>query len=271
MTIKYNVPGQKRKELVKNISTWLGCEAKYCGAPTFSYEVDYFTIDRNGNLVFDDSADSEVIERLLEHLYDEGFESEAAEETEPETEAEEPEDLGLMVTMPRAFFTDSQLNNLKKMIAAKAPLLKEALAVKELPVIITDETIYFPWFTGEIDAEHFGAYTSLITAMCNFAKEAKRINAKEKEATNAKYEFRCFLLRLGFIGDEFKVNRKILLENLSGSSAFKNGHKHYAPGCDPIPTPENTAVFDIEEAKLRLQNPEVQAEIREIFSNKDGE
>ena len=80
MTIKYNVPGQKRKELAKTISTWLGREAKYCGAPTFAYEVDYFTIDRYGNLVFDDSADSEVIERLMEHLYDEGFECEAAEE-----------------------------------------------------------------------------------------------------------------------------------------------------------------------------------------------
>lgn len=33
----------------------------------------------------------------------------------------------------------------------------------------------------------------------------------------------CFLLRLGFIGEEYKVERKILLKNLTGSSAFKNG------------------------------------------------
>lgn len=38
-----------------------------------------------------------------------------------------------------------------------------------------------------------------------------------------KYAFRCFLLRLGFIGEEYKVERKILLKNLTGSSAFKNG------------------------------------------------
>jgi hypothetical protein len=38
-----------------------------------------------------------------------------------------------------------------------------------------------------------------------------------------KYAFRCFLLRLGFIGDEYKKSRKILLKNLSGSSAFKSG------------------------------------------------
>ena len=38
---------------------------------------------------------------------------------------------------------------------------------------------------------------------------------------NEKYAFRCFLLRLGFIGEEFKQSRKILLSNLDGSSAFK--------------------------------------------------
>ena len=54
------------------------------------------------------------------------------------------------------------------------------------------------------------------------AKTQKRINAKEKEVDNEKYAFRCFLLRLGFIGDEFKAERKILLRNLTGSSAFKN-------------------------------------------------
>lgn len=48
---------------------------------------------------------------------------------------------------------------------------------------------------------------------------------KIKEETNMKieYAFRCFLLRLGFIGSEYKKERKILLKNLTGSSAFKNG------------------------------------------------
>jgi hypothetical protein len=45
----------------------------------------------------------------------------------------------------------------------------------------------------------------------------------EKKVDNEKYAFRCFLLRLGFIGAEYKTDRKILLKNLTGSSAFKNG------------------------------------------------
>ena len=73
MELNFHVNGAERKRLVQTISNWLGVPAKYCGAPTFNYEVDYFTIDRNGSLSFDDRADSEVIERLLEHIYDEGF------------------------------------------------------------------------------------------------------------------------------------------------------------------------------------------------------
>ena len=86
MTITINAQGAEHNRLVQTISDWLGVPAKYCGAPTFNYEVDYFTIDRNGSLSFDDHADSEVIERLLEHIYDEGFDidqSHTDDEDEP--------------------------------------------------------------------------------------------------------------------------------------------------------------------------------------------
>ena len=36
---------------------------------------------------------------------------------------------------------------------------------------------------------------------------------------------RIFLIRLGFIGDDFKKARKILLRNLSGNSSWKSGHR----------------------------------------------
>jgi hypothetical protein len=64
------------------------------------------------------------------------------------------------------------------------------------------------------------------------ARNQKRISAKEKEVDNEKYAFRCFLLRLGFIGDEFKTDRKILLRNLSGSTAFKAGSKKEVTVCE---------------------------------------
>ena len=53
----------------------------------------------------------------------------------------------------------------------------------------------------------------------------KRVTASEREVENERYAFRCFLLRLGFIGDEYKSERKTLLKNLNGSSAFRDGQK----------------------------------------------
>ena len=83
-----------------------------------------------------------------------------------------------------------------------------------------DGTVSFPWFS-EVTPDEVKAYTHFISAICELSKNAKRVTAKEKEVDNEKYAFRCFLLRLGFIGTEYKAERKILLRNLRGSAAFK--------------------------------------------------
>ena len=71
--LDYNVTGAERKRLVEAISAYTQADAKYLGAPTFAYEVDYFTIDKNGCVSFDDRADSEEIEGLIETLVGQGF------------------------------------------------------------------------------------------------------------------------------------------------------------------------------------------------------
>lgn len=221
MEIKYNRTGKERKDLVTAIAQITGAEAVYKGVPSCNYEVDYFTIDRFGTLSFDDSADSEVVELLLEELLERGFEAEAAIERgnseEPQTEG-----VGLNIQMPASYFEGDALSNLKRILEAKGTLIKNALGVADLPIIENEERVSFPWFsiTPE-DAETVKAYTHLIQSICEMAKNQKRISAKEKPIDNEKYAFRCFLLRLGFIGDEYKAERKILLKNLDGSSAFK--------------------------------------------------
>ena len=215
MTVKYNVPGAKRKELVLTIAKWLGSEVKYLGAPSFAYEVDYFHIDKNGALSFDDRADSEVIERLLEMLYDNGFESERLPEAD-----KEPETIGLCISMPRTLFTETALANLKNIIDSKATLLKKAFDIDDLTVLEEDGKICFPWFNGKTP-EEIKAYDHFICKLCEMARTQKRVTATEKTVENEKYAFRCFLLRLGFIGAEYKEARKILLKNLEGNSAFK--------------------------------------------------
>ena len=87
---------------------------------------------------------------------------------------------------------------------------------------VLDDRVAFPWFS-QVDADSAAAYTHFISALCEMSRNAKRVTATEKPVDNEKYAFRCFLLRLGFIGSEYKAERKILLKNLTGSSAFKNG------------------------------------------------
>lgn len=102
--------------------------------------------------------------------------------------------------------------------------MKRAFQVDKLPLKVTEEQVIFPWFRlGTADETE--AYMAFVRAIGEMAIDRKRISAKEKPITNEKYEFRCFLLRLGMIGDDTKKIRKILMKNLSGSAAFKNGMK----------------------------------------------
>lgn len=261
MTINYNVTGTARKKLVQTIAEILECDAKYLGVPSCAYQIAYFTVDKNGSLSFDDRADSDEIEQLIEALCERGFEAEV-----------EAEEIGLEIQMPKSTLDALALDNLRRLLEAKGSLIKKALGVDALPITEEDDKVCFPWFSGEPTADEVKAYSHFVSALCEMARNAKRVTAKEKETDNEKYAFRCFLLRLGFIGDAYKTERKILLRNLSGSSAFKSGaKKEYTPGCDPIPTPENTVTVDVVEAKRRLQDPQVQAEIRAILNGEDGE
>lgn len=239
--LDFNVTGTERKRLVQAISAYMGADAKYLGAPSFAYSVDYFTIDRNGVVSFDDRANSEEIEGLIETLVYEGFvsqvsnlgceddadsaaqEGDTAEETAaPDTSAAQDANVGLTVRIP---LDKVAVGNLTRLLEVKGSLIKNALGIADLPISIEEETVVFPWFEELPGADEVKAYTHLIAALCEMSKNQKRITATEKEVDNEKYAFRCFLLRLGFIGAEYKTERKILLRNLSGSSAFKSGHK----------------------------------------------
>ena len=225
MTINYNVQGPKRKELVQLIANFTGCESKYKGAPSFAYEVDYFTIDKDGALSFDDRADSEVIERLLEMLYDNGFEAEGLPEAD-EPEITEEETTGLSIQIPMSEFTENSLKNVFALVEAKGNLIKKALDVDELPINIIDDRLDFSWFRADSTSEEIKAYEHFICKLCEMARNQKRVTAKEQTVENPRYTFRCFLIRLGFIGSEYKEMRKILLRNLEGNSAYSKSVNH---------------------------------------------
>lgn len=223
MKANYNVTGEDRKQMVAIISREAGIQPVYTRMPECAFVIGNMKVTKTGELLWDERTDAALIERITAALATAGFTAEAEEtgeaavdapeeeeadtteateaaeaETEEETEAEASEEGGLTVTMPRNYFTDEALENLKKIVASKRTLLMKALGADDLPILISDETVSFPWFPEPSPAEA-QTFTNLITAICRMAKEAKRVTAKEKETESEKYTFRCWLLRLGFV------------------------------------------------------------------------
>ena len=222
MKIDFNLKGAERKELVKAISRITGIKAEYQGTPSMNYQIGDFTVTRDGNLVYDDKVDPG---ELLNELAEAGFKAanwaatkEAKNQEAKEIKAEErTEPTTLTIEMPA---DKVNTENLKRLLDAKGALIRKALGTDNLAFEIHEDRVSFPWFIDPAP-DHALAYTQFIAAICKMSTEQKRVTARVRDIDNEKYAFRCFLLRLGFIGEEFKQSRKILLSNLDGSSAFK--------------------------------------------------
>ncbi len=234
MEIRFNVTGTARKELVGIISQVTGCKQIYKGMPSAAYEVADITISRDGTVTCDERTEEATLQAILEQAAAAGFTAEIEEAIvpagEPETEistetdiATAAKDTGLVISFPA---DKVNLENLKKLLESKSALIKKALEVEAFPIEETDDQISFPWWPTMPDFDSITAYTSFLAALCKMSKEQKRITAKEKPVENEKYAFRCFLLRLGFIGDEYKQSRKILCRYLCGNSAYAGGEGH---------------------------------------------
>lgn len=136
----------------------------------------------------------------------------------------------MVIEVPAEGFTDLAYENLSKLVAGKATLIRKAAAdciadgVETLPVARDDEKIYFPWFRFEMKSDEVEAWSCFVRALCSVARKQRRVLLKEKpleDGASEKFAMRCYLLKLGFIGDEYKTIRKIILTGLPGSGSHK--------------------------------------------------
>ena len=207
MTIEFHLTGENRKALVKAISEILEISAEYQYMPTCAYKIgECYTVTKEGDLEISDSADSKETEHLTEELKKRGYDI--------------PTENRLTIQMPADFFDERTLGNLQQICENKAALFKAAFQTDSLDIISSDEKVEFPWFTVEQDGDA-DAYCTFISMLCEFAKNQGRINRKPDTSDNPKYTMRCFLIRLGMVGAEFKAARKVILRHLSGNSAFR--------------------------------------------------
>ncbi len=209
MNVKFNIDKNERKALAQKIGELTGSEVKYLRVPSCAYQIGSYTVSKEAVLLIGDDVDDEQVSTLLADLAEAGYTA-------------EPEPEQLTVTIPKDYFTGDTLANFRQIVENKATLIKHALGTDELPITETEEGVDFPWFTVT-KPEDGKAYIQFISMLATFAKDRKRVINKPDTSDNEKFSFRCFLIRIGMVGSEFKNTRKVLLRNLTGSSAFRNG------------------------------------------------
>ena len=222
MQIKYNVTGDRRKAMVAVMRDTLQDTTRYLGAPSFAFQVGAYTVDRNGMVTCPDDTDAAQLEMLMRELAHDGFIGERTDEPMKEPASPSLNDIDqLAIELPKDGITPTSMENLQRLVASKAILLKKALGTNGLPITEHEDRIEFGWFRPTDDQTEIAAYYQLVQGLCELAQSQQRVNAKERIIENERYALRCFLLRLGFIGPEYKDSRAVLLRNLSGSAAFK--------------------------------------------------
>ena len=221
MNIHFDLSGKSRKELVQAIALHTGMISKYQGMPSCAYAIGKYLLDKNGVLQDDEPSISQELESLLDYLngLDYAFEIDV---TEAKEESERPDAIeSLVISVTRTTLDATALRNLRLILDAKGDVIKKALQIESLKVVVTEEQVSFPWFYSILEPEEVSAYTNFISALCEMARNQKRVNFNKNRLPNDKYTFRCFLLRLGFIGDKYKTDRQVLLKNLCGSASAR--------------------------------------------------
>ncbi|GHU71355.1 hypothetical protein FACS1894184_18070 [Clostridia bacterium] len=139
------------------------------------------------------------------------------------------------ISYPKDGFTPETCNNLLNLIRSEQSLLKKALNVSELTVReeLSDDgndVLVFYMFDPILstDAEMWAAYTTLVSMLCDKAKQLRKVDPAEQPVEDEKFEFSRYLHRIGMVGSAYKKQRKLLMQNLGGSTWRKGVEERVA-------------------------------------------
>lgn len=241
-----------RKEILKALEQHFGVKAKYMGAPSFAYQIEInretLTIEKDGKIK-KSTGDEVQFERLLSN----GIEAEE-DIKEP---VNETNNIGFEVGIPMEGHTGGTLRNLLNMIYSKQTLIKRVFefeediinkdfivalneidiqSIEDFKTLVTvakednisgidfdfnNNIIIFKFCNYLLDSEKLKAFTQFVALLNKSSKELKYASFKATVTDNNKFTMRTWLIRLGFIGAEYKSLRKVLLKNLEGNGAFR--------------------------------------------------
>lgn len=249
VVVTQKVIGKERKEIAGIIAKALETQAQYEGVPSFAYLAGGWRIEKSGLLKSPqiELLELDTLKVVFEALKNAGLAAEG----------------DASVILSAEAHTGATLRNLCNIVNSKGKLIAKALGrengatpqalvevLNSTPIDTVEdflrvfnsglednqysnsgdiwldhlpEEIGLCFFNGTLNADEVVAYITLAQKLNEMALKQKHTSPKQKETDNEAYTMRCFLLRLGFIGDEYKESRKLLLSKLEGNRAFRGG------------------------------------------------
>jgi hypothetical protein len=209
-TIRFSqtITGNERKVIASVIAEALGTTASYAGPPTFGFNAGGWTVSKNSQVVSPEMDMSSIptAKVVIRALSTSGLNAEGV----------------LRVTLHGILANELQL--LESVIKSKETLLKKALQTDaHLTVLWEKEEAVLSFFMATLDADKVCTYLTLAMKLAEFVKTIKYTSATDKSVENEKFTMRVLMIRLGFIGAEYKTERKVLLAPLTGNSAYSKG------------------------------------------------
>ena len=245
-----------RKQIVKALEEYAGVKAKYMGVPSFAYQIlidgRFYIIDRLGKITLDD------VEVDLEELINgEIGKNELAVQVRVQEADQEIEAFDFKIAIPMEGHTGATLRNMLNMLYSKQPVIKKVFEIEAdilqadfiadlnkssiqtieefrneidrkqengfhgIEFDFTNNTITFKFFRHLQEPDRLEAYTHFVSLLSQSAKGLKHASPKPTATDNYKFTMRTWLIRLGFVGNQYKRSRKLLLENLDGNGAYR--------------------------------------------------
>lgn len=243
-----------RKQIIKALEEHAGVKAKYMGVPSFAYQIlidgRFYIIDRLGKITLDD-AEVEL-DALINGTNEEKEVAAEAQELLQENEA-----FDFKIAIPMEGHTGATLRNMLNMLYSKQPVIKKVFEIEAdilqadfiadlnkasiqtieefrneidrkqengfhgIEFDFTNNTITFKFFRHLQEPDRLEAYTHFVSLLSQSAKGLKHASPKPTATDNYKFTMRTWLIRLGFVGNQYKRSRKLLLENLDGNGAYR--------------------------------------------------
>lgn len=241
------VTGLERKQVIKVIADEVIEEVEYQGPPTFAYRTAGWMIDRDRVVTTPEisTEDKATLEKVLNTLKTAGATAEGNGTTTLTLDGHNGNTLRNAINLiwskqcllkksldwPTDIVPESLVRTINAVpidtLEEFAKVVNDGIEAgtivgdSHLDIDLADQTVSFSFSNATLEFEEVLAFATFCQKLSEQAKQQKFSSTKQKEAVNDKYAMRCFLLKLGFIGADYKTERQVLLSKLDGNAAFR--------------------------------------------------